>query len=105
MKKIEQSGPSSFHFTTILTTPQSLIDLANKLEADYYDGNTGEDKTNFDFEFETDSGIYFTVYDWKEYRSIDLSETVEFHIGGKSRSDTEAAKEELLYELNTTTVR
>jgi len=105
MKKIKQFKPSSFHGTTILTTPQSLIDLANRLDADYYDGNTGEDKTNFDFEFETDSGIYFTVYDWKEYRSLNINKTVEFYIGGENRSRTEEAKKELLNELNTIAVR
>ena len=88
IKKPNGFQSSSFHRTTIQCTPQQLIDLAERLGADYYEANTGEDKTNFDFEFELSDGTYFTVYDWKEYRSVGLDETVDFHIGGKCESDT-----------------
>jgi hypothetical protein len=58
--------------------------------------NDGSDKTNVDYECETENGDVFSIYDWKEYRSIGMNETIEFHIGGMGRSVTEQAKEELL---------
>ena len=79
------SDGTSFHGVTIMTTPRKLIELAENLEADYGDWNTGEDKTNFDFEFETDDGVYFTVYDWKEYRPLRMDENIKFHIGGEDK--------------------
>jgi len=82
---------TSFHGQTVFTTPQKLIDLADLIGADYYQGNSGEDKTNFDFDFSTDDDIYFTVYDWKEYRVLDPHEIVEFHIGAASDLDAREA--------------
>ena len=72
---------TSFHGTVIITTPNKLIGVADKLGAKYYDQNDGKDKTNFDFEFLTDEGDVFTVYDWKEYRPLGMDEWTEFHIG------------------------
>ena len=95
MKAATRFTGSSFHGTTIDATPNELISLADKLDAVYSDVNDGEDKTNFDFDFETDSGIYFTVYDWKEYRILDLDETIRWHVGGGSEKDTIEAVVEL----------
>lgn len=50
--------------------------------------NDGEDKTNFEWCMETANGDVFTLYDWKEYRVLDLDETIEWHIGGHSPSAT-----------------
>ena len=95
----KQWGSSSFHGTTITLTPRQLIDYCEKNNIDYCDNNTGEGKTNFDFDFDTKEGVYFTVYDWKEYRKLSLDEYVEWHIGGKSRSDTMSAYFELKKDL------
>jgi len=91
---------SSFHRTVVMTTPNKLIALAEHLGADYEDNNTGEDKSNFDFEFETIGGIYFTVYDWKEYRILSPDELVEFHIGGHSKPDTDTSALALINALS-----
>jgi hypothetical protein len=90
---------TSFHGTTIHTTPQKLIDLAENLGADYEDNNNGRDKCNFDFVFENSNGKVFTVYDWKEYRPLGLNETVEFHIGGRCVTDTQQGKADLKANL------
>jgi hypothetical protein len=45
------------------------------------DSNTGEDKVNFEWDMETEEGEVFTIYDWKEYRMIDVDEKIEWHIG------------------------
>lgn len=100
MKAAANFTESSFHHTTIVATPQELINLAESLGAHYHFGNTGEDKTNFDFDFETDSGIYFTVYDWKEYRKLDLDENITWHIGGKTEYNTREAVVELAKALS-----
>ena len=93
-KLTEQSADgTSFHFTTIKTTVNKLSNALGK--AQYID-NTGEDKVNFDWICETKDGEVFTIYDWKEYRSIEPYETIEFHIGGDNKIVTEKAKRELL---------
>lgn len=99
MKAPTNFKPTSFHHTTIVATPKELIDLAESLGAHYHFGNTGEDKTNFDFDFETDDGIYFTVYDWKEYRVLNLDKNVTWHIGGETEYNTRAAVVELAKAL------
>ena len=91
---------SSFHDTVVMTTPSKLIALAEHLGADYDVHNTGDDKTNFDFDFQTTDGIYLTVYDWKEYRILSPDELVEFHIGGHSKSDTDTSALALIDALS-----
>ena len=85
---------SSFHMSTIHTTPQRLMDLADKNDIPYGDFNDGTDKVNFDFSFQTnnDLALQFTVYDWKEYKPLDLNREYRFHIGGVDRQSTEQAK-------------
>ena len=88
---------TSFHNITIKTTLSKLIKVLGEPQCFQ---NDGEDKTNVDFECETESGDVFTIYDWKEYRPIEMDETIEFHIGGHSSSVTRQAKSELLNLLN-----
>ena len=90
---------SWFSGAIIKTTPQKLITLAKKLDAHYLVNNNGEDKSNFDFEFEASDGSYLTVYDWKEYRPLKLDETIQFHIGQNNNTDIEFAITELQNEL------
>ncbi len=99
MKAATNFKPTSFHHTTIVATPKELINLAESLGAEYHENNTGEDKTNFDFDFETDNGVYFTVYDWKEYRELNLDNDVTWHIGGETGRDTREAVVELAKAL------
>jgi hypothetical protein len=93
MKKTFRSiGGTSFHGITIMCSVSTLIKILGKPE---YSGNDGEDKINFEWEMETDNGDVFTVYDWKEYRSLNENEMIEWHIGGVSRSITEQAAREI----------
>jgi hypothetical protein len=91
-----KNASTSFHFTTIRTTVNKLTSALG--EAQSID-NSGDDKVNFDWNCETEDGDVFTIYDWKEYRSISEDELIEFHIGGESKSITEKAKRELLEML------
>ena len=90
---------SSFHGTTINLRPSELIEFCEANNIDYEDHNYGDDKTNFDFDFETEDGVYFTVYDWKEYREISLDENIRFHIGGETPEDTRIGRNQLIEVL------
>ena len=86
----------SFHNSTILATVNEIISVLG--ESDCQD-NTGRGKTNFDWNGITESGIEFTVYDWKEGRPIGLNEKIRFHIGGNSFMETSDAKQELIEDI------
>jgi hypothetical protein len=91
-KTFKEIGGTSFHDTTIGTTIHTLTKILGKPE---YSGNDGEDKVNYEWEMETDSGDVFTVYDWKEGRILHEHEIIEWHIGGMSKAITEQAKNEI----------
>jgi len=99
MRQASNYGATSFHGQTICTTPNKLIALSKKLDAPYGDYNGGRDKVNFDFEFETENGIYFTVYDWKEYRTLGLNDLVDFHIGARNGLEANEGLQELIKAL------
>jgi hypothetical protein len=82
---------SSFYGTTIDTTPQSLVDLADKYGIPYNGYNDGSDKTNFDFHFQV-GDLQFSVYDWKEYSVLYMEREYRFHIGGKDEESTREGK-------------
>ena len=99
LKEVTKFEASSFYGTTIHTTPQNLVDLADKYGIPYNDYNEGNDKTNFDFDFQAQK-LKFTVYDWKEYEVLKMDREYCFHIGGKNEDDTEEAKWILTKLLN-----
>ena len=72
---------TSFHGTTIIATPNQLIDILGEPQ---FGDNSGQDKTNFDWVCETDDGNVFTVYDWKEYKPLNMDSYYSFHIGAES---------------------
>ena len=93
MKPTTQStGEISFHDTVINC---SVATLRKVLGEPVNECNDGQDKVNFDWDMETDNGDIFTVYDWKEYRTLNENEMIEWHIGGHSRRVTEQAKREI----------
>jgi len=93
----KSANMTSFHGSVIKTTVNKLIEKIGKPQ---YGSNDGEDKINFDWVCETSLGSVYTIYDWKEYRPLDLNEEIEFHIGGFSNHDTEFARQELEKLLN-----
>jgi len=93
MKQTTQSGVgTSFHSVTFKATVNELRGILGKPTCDE---NTGDDKINFEWVMETESGEVFTVYDWKEYRVISENEEIEWHIGGRNEAATITAKEEI----------
>lgn len=80
MKKTNKSiSGTSFHDSTVIATVDQLIHVLGEPTDD---SNTGEDKVNFEWEMELETGEVFTVYDWKEYRMLRTDEMIEWHIGG-----------------------
>jgi hypothetical protein len=98
MKKTSLSANgTSFHDDVFNA---SVADLRKILGEPNFEENTGEDKVNFDWTMETEDGEVFTVYDWKEYRTLDEHEIIEWHIGGRSGIVTGKALNEIAGALN-----
>ena len=91
-KTFKSIGGTSFHNIVVKCSLSTLIKVLGKPE---YSGNDGEDKINFEWEMETSEGDVFTVYDWKEYRSLNENEMIEWHIGGANKYTTEQARKEI----------
>ena len=83
MAKLSSKSPTgtSFHGHEIVATPNQLIEALGKPQ---FGDNSGWDKTNFDWVCETKDGNVFTVYDWKEYKPLNMDSYYSFHIGAKS---------------------
>lgn len=102
-KKTNKSAcGTSFHDSTVITTINKLKKLYGDPQCE---DNSGEDKVNVEWDMIlTDSSIYkgkvFTIYDWKEYRTIGGDEFIEFHIGGMNKEITHQAELELGRDLN-----
>jgi len=94
-KTYQLTDGTSFHGVVIRATVNQLT----KAFGEPYNNNTGEDKVNFEWEMETDEGEVFTIYDWKEGRPIGKDEFVTWHIGAKSKSDSNVAEREILKAL------
>lgn len=83
---------TSFHDTVFIC---SVSTLRKVLGAPAIESNDGENKVNFEWFMETDNGDVFTVYDWKEYRTLNEFDPIEWHIGGHMAAVTEQAKREI----------
>jgi hypothetical protein len=93
----KSSNGTSFHGVTIKTSVNELIRVLGNPQND---SNTGKYNVNFEWTCERENGDVVTIYDWKEYRMIDINEEIEFHIGGKTLPITFNAKEDLVKLLN-----
>lgn len=96
---LNRASGTSFHMDTFIATPQELEKL---LGTPTYNNNDGEDKVNLEWVCETGDGDVFTIYDWKYYRPLSMTERVEWHIGGHNKHITTKAKHELEHELRET---
>lgn len=100
-KVTSRHSGSSWHGHSVWATPNEMMKIADSFNIEYYKGNDGQGKTNFDFLFEIASkgnledGIQFTAYDWKNYRQLKVNEEVNWHIGA-FRAVEGAVGEEIL---------
>ena len=85
---------TSFHQVTFKATVNQLKQTFGEPSME---DNTGEDKVNFEWDMETEEGDVFSIYDWKEYKELDLDKAYEWHIGAHSKSVSNDAYEELIF--------
>jgi len=89
----ESPNGTSFHRHTIESSISQLTEILGDPQEDC---NGGDDKVNVSWTCEASdeegNTFIFTIYDWKEYRTLSVDERVTFHIGGKDRRDTILAK-------------
>ena len=83
-----------------VTFSASVNDLIKIFGEPTIQDNTGDYKTNFDWHLQISSGDVFTVYDYKEYRKLNLDETIEWHVGAFSRDVASEAKAQILDSFN-----
>ena len=88
----KSTNGTSFHDSVIRCSVETLRKV---LGEPTYDDNSGDDKVNYEWEIETSNGDVFTVYDWKEYRPLNDTDIIEWHIGGHNGNVTEKAKMEI----------
>jgi hypothetical protein len=94
MAKKSNQDPSGTSFFND-TIQASVTDLIKMFGEPDDDNNSGDDKVNFEWTCETEAGDVFTVYDWKNYRSISRTEIVSWHIGGPNSMVTDQAVNEI----------
>lgn len=96
MKYNMNYGGTSFHNIEFKASPRDLIDLYG--QPTYLD-NTGSDKINFEWEMKTDDGRVFSIYDWKEYRELELDEQIDWHIGAHDKATSIDAQYEIMRDF------
>jgi hypothetical protein len=95
-KTYQNTDGTSFHGVVIRATVNQLI---SAFGAPTIVDNTGEDKTNYEWDMETNERKVFTIYDWNEGRPLGKNEFVTWHIGAKSKSVSNDAEREILKAL------
>jgi len=88
---------TSFFSDELIATVDELTKILGPAD---YDGNNGEDKTNFEWDMKTPDGIAFTIYDWKHYRSLDRDENISWHIGAHSKNESSKVWSQVVKALN-----
>lgn len=89
---IQSHDRTSYHGIRIKATVDTLRQICG---APRCSDNDGQDKVNFEWVMETEAGLVFTIYDYKEYRRLSEDEIISWHIGSKSVITDEQAKAEL----------
>jgi len=98
MKRTTKSANDTSFYNDAFTA--SVADLRKICGEPLMEDNLGDDKVNFEWEMETKDGDVFTIYDWKEYRTLSEHERIEWHIGGKNGNITSTALNEIADALN-----
>lgn len=96
IKTDNHTNGTSFHNIELKASPRDLIEAYG--QPTYLD-NTGSDKINFEWEMETDDGRAFNIYDWKEYRELELDEQIDWHIGALDKATSIDALNEILRDF------
>jgi len=87
---------TSFHDHIVVATVNQIRQICGE---PMYESKDPDEKSQYDWCMETESGTVFTIYDWKEYRIFGEDEMIEWHIGAHSWEEAEAGYNELTDEL------
>jgi hypothetical protein len=92
IKRLENSSlqDHSFHGHYFETTKEDLEKVCGPVM--YNDDDDSEVVQN-EWEMTTEDGTTFTIYDYKEFRSYDDYEKIEWHIGTENRFGSKKAYE------------
>jgi len=92
LSKNKSVNGTSFHQQTVTAT---LAELEKAFGPST--GGDGE-KTNHEWEFETEQGDPFTIYDWKQ-GSFGKRDTIDWHIGAHTEEASIRAARQVLARL------
>ena len=84
-----QNTEIKFHGITIIASVNELIEAVGYI--DFQSKNNGQDEINFKWNCDFEDYNVFTIYDWKEYRTISRDEQIEWRIGAHSRDHSDIA--------------
>ena len=85
---LEQISGTSFYFGMVKASANELVNVLGMYE--FGDG----EKVEREWMIKSESGIIFTVYDWKEGYTSEKT-VLHYHIGTFTKEDTEAVVNEL----------
>jgi hypothetical protein len=86
------SSMISFHGHEVKATKQDLEKVCGKV---MYSDNDINEKTQNEWEMQSEDGTPFTIYDYKEYREYEADEKIVWHIGAENRFGAKKGYEEL----------
>ena len=75
---------TSYYGATIIS---SVNKIAEALGEPHYEDRCVDEKVSVEWDFETENGVVFTIYDWKEYSCpacTNRDRKYAFHIGVKN---------------------
>ena len=85
-KEIHSEDTFSFG-DTLFATPEQMFNLFGEPQ---HNRNVGWSKTNFEWSLSL-NGSPFAIYDWKEYRVLNMNEEIEWRIASNKREVSSAA--------------
>lgn len=95
MKISNQSANGTSYFgINVTATPQELISALGEPTSTDIDG-----KVQMEWNCETSSGDVFTIYDWKESRTLSPLIMYDFHIGAHNEEVSKQAANEVYTKL------
>jgi hypothetical protein len=87
LTRTDNIGGTSYYGVTITTSVNRLIEV---LGEPHYEDEFVDEKVSVEWDFETENGLVFTIYDWKEYDNpacTNRHKNYRFHIGTKNSGD------------------
>ena len=95
MKAATQTTHNRFFGNYVTATLAAMLEVAKHTGATSALANVGDPYGNFEWDYETDEGIYFAVYDRNQSAPLGLNEEVSWHIAASTQWEANEAAEEL----------